>query len=485
MARKDRKPNAGQINSQSRKLRWLSGGSVAAAAALLAAAPQTAFAQSLLRAPGMMVENAPHGNTVSIPRPDMVQNIPHKAVPTLPNAHQPQNHTPDFHPRDVRISAPVERLPVNDIRISNPVTLPNAYQPQTRGPELSQAFQPHVQNPSLPNSNQPQSNLPDFDVQDIRITNPLTLPAAYQPQNRAPNFNPSEIEISAPAPDGLANIPINTLVPGLNEAQAFTPVAGQAFQGSITASSNVSLTTSTTALDVITVTAAEAFINWQPLDMEAATFDPGTGLVNNPINLLPTSRTLRFQSDGFNYTVLNRILPAATADGRPVQFNGLVQSFVDDAATTVGGNVWFYSPGGIIIGADSTFDVGGLVLTTNDITSPVTTGLFDDIIFDGVVDSTSAVTIEPGAEINALFNANAPQNDSYLAIVAPRINQGGDVNVDGSIAYVAAEAATISFGNGLMDISIPVGRGTSDAVGINHTGRHWGAGTHTRNGSFR
>ncbi|NRD91089.1 hypothetical protein C8024_19000 [Sphingopyxis sp. BSNA05] len=252
---------------------------------------------------------------------------------------------------------------------------------------------------------------------------------------------------------------------GLIAPQAFTPVSGQAFQANGTSpTGGVSFTSArTTNLDELQISVSEAIINWTPLDTDAATFG-SDGLVNNPIDILPAGRTLRFVSNGLDYTVLNRILPVATADGRLVQFNGLVESFVDLAGTTSGGNIWFYSPGGIIAGATSRFDVGSLVLTTNDIDT--TGGLFGssgEMRFAGVADSSSRVEIVAGAQINALNDRS-----SYVAMVAPRIVQDGSVNVDGSVAYVAAEQANLTINNGLFDISIGVG--TTDANGIVHSG---------------
>ena len=68
----------------------------------------------------------------------------------------------------------------------------------------------------------------------------------------------------------------------------------------------------------------------------------------------------------------------------------------------------------------------------------------------------------PGAQINAV------EPDSYVALVAPRVEQGGTVRVDGSAAYVAAEQATLTMNQGLFDIQVETG--TSDANGIVHTG---------------
>jgi hypothetical protein len=260
--------------------------------------------------------------------------------------------------------------------------------------------------------------------------------------------------------------------PHTAQAQTFTPVDGQAFQANVTSPTGGAVFSGprTTNLDQLQISLSEVVLNWTPLDTNAPT-SGADGLVNNPINILPGGRTLRFVSNGTNYTVLNRILPQVTADGRPVQFNGAVESFLDLGATTPGGNIWFYSPGGIIAGATSTFDVGSLVLTTNNIDTISST-----MSFNGVAGSSSSVIIENGATINALNDRS-----SYVAMVAPRIVQGGDVTVDGSVAYVAAEQADLTINNGLFDISI--GMGTSDANGIVHTGTTTGpASTPSFNG---
>ena len=253
--------------------------------------------------------------------------------------------------------------------------------------------------------------------------------------------------------------------PQVAQAQAFTPVEGQAFQANASSPTGgvLFLGPRTTNLDQMQISQSEVMINWTPLDTNAATFD-SNGLVDNPINILPSGRTLRFVSDGLNYTVLNRILPVATADGRPVQFNGTVESFIDTGGTTSGGNIWFYSPGGIIAGAASRFDVGGLVLTSNDIdTGSGFFGSGGEIRFRGIADSNSRVEIAAGAQINALNNGS-----SYVALVAPRVVQGGNVNVDGSVAYVGAEQADLTINSGLFDISI--GLGTTDGNGVVHSG---------------
>ncbi|MBB4641827.1 beta strand repeat-containing protein [Rhizorhapis suberifaciens] len=231
---------------------------------------------------------------------------------------------------------------------------------------------------------------------------------------------------------------------------------GQAFQGTPTiVSGSVSISQGST-VDTITLGSSQAVIDWQPSDTA------GTGTVN----FLPNGSTAIFQdpSGSTNFTVLNRILPVDGGGNptlRPVAFNGTVQSQLGNGP---GGAVWFYSPGGIIAGPTAVFDVGSLVLTTNaiDTSGPGLFGAGGEIRFAGTSGSTSRVTIQPGAQINALAAG------SYVALVAPLVEQRGTVNVNGSVAYVGAEAANITINNGLFDISI--GTGTTNANGVIHTG---------------
>ncbi|MEH6757463.1 MAG: hypothetical protein V7676_08130 [Parasphingorhabdus sp.] len=255
-----------------------------------------------------------------------------------------------------------------------------------------------------------------------------------------------------------------TSAPASVKAQAFNPVAGQAFQASATSPTGGVIFDGprTTNLDSLLISTPEVVINWQPLDTNAAVLGPD-GLPTNPINILPSGRTLRFSSASSDYTILNRILPNASAAGRPIEFNGAVESFTNG---NPGGNIWFYSPGGIIVGSTGRFDVGNLVLTANDIDT--TDGFFganNEIRFRGTENSTSAVSVTSGAQINAL------QEDSYVALVAPRVVQGGTVTVNGSAAYVAAEQADLIINtNNLFSIEIPLGAGTTDENGIVHSG---------------
>ena len=52
--------------------------------------------------------------------------------------------------------------------------------------------------------------------------------------------------------------------------------------------------------------------------------------------------------------------------------------------------------------------------------------------------------------------------------MAPRIEQGGKVRVNGSAAYAAGEQLSMTMNQGLFDIQVDVG--TSDYNGVVHTG---------------
>ncbi|MGN6059172.1 MAG: hypothetical protein ACTHOI_11395, partial [Sphingomicrobium sp.] len=225
----------------------------------------------------------------------------------------------------------------------------------------------------------------------------------------------------------------------------------QAFQGSITSSTgSVTRSMPSTTTETLTIGTSTATINWST--------NPQQG--GGPINFLPAGNTATFTSTPglADYTVLNRILPAG---GQAIALNGHVISTLQGTNAT-GGNVWFFSPGGIVIGATAVFDVGGLLLTTNNVTNFGTTATGFNASFATGADLNTKVQIQSGAQINAL------QQNSYVAIVAPRIEQGGTVQVNGSAAYVAGQQVSLTMNQGLFDIQVDVG--TNDPNGIVHTG---------------
>lgn len=233
------------------------------------------------------------------------------------------------------------------------------------------------------------------------------------------------------------------------------PAHAQAFEGTPTVVSGGVGINRTPGTDNIRVDTNQAVINWTTND---------TAIGGGVINFLPNGRTAFFRNNPTTqnqFTVLNRIIP--TDPSRAIAMNGTIISQLQTGAGLVsGGNVWFYSPGGIVIGATGVIDVGGLVLTSLD---PVRDAGGNFVTAGGsftlgpAARANSYVQVDPGAQIRL-----TPEN-SYVAMVAPIIRQNGGVNVNGTAAYVAAEAATLTFGGGLFDIQVTTGTNGDAAAG--------------------
>jgi filamentous hemagglutinin family protein len=243
----------------------------------------------------------------------------------------------------------------------------------------------------------------------------------------------------------------------------------QAFLGTPTVVTGTAGVSTGVGSTTINVGSSETVINWAPNDIT------GTGT----IDFQPAGTTATFQARG-NFTVLNRILPVDTKgnpSARMVSLNGTVNSTLIGGSGITAGNVWFYTPTGLIIGPTATMNVGGLILTTDDIqftpndpisgTNGTIYGPGGVIQFRGAANSTGLVDVQAGAQLNAVGNS------SYIAMVSPRIQQGGTVSADRSIAYVAAEQADVTINAGMFDISIVAG--TTDPNGIVHTGTTTGS----------
>ncbi len=232
-------------------------------------------------------------------------------------------------------------------------------------------------------------------------------------------------------------------------------VAAQSFQGTPTVLvGNPTFSTSPNRTTIF-INGNLTVINWQP-----------TNTGSGPVLFQPAGTTAEFFSANTpDFAVLNRILPVdaggAAVLNRPVRFDGTVTSTFSSGNA---GSIWFYTPGGIILGASSVFDVGSLVLSTSDINpASLFVGNNGTINFTGTPNPASAITLENGARVNALINGS-----SYVAMVAPRIVQNGNIQVDGSAALVGAEAVDITMNGvtGLFDIAVSTG--TSDANGVVH-----------------
>ncbi|MCJ8155893.1 hypothetical protein [Sphingomonas sp. LaA6.9] len=244
-------------------------------------------------------------------------------------------------------------------------------------------------------------------------------------------------------------------------AAARAPEArAQGFQGTgVVAGGSATITTPTATQTDIAINSDRAVINWTPTD---------TAIGGPAIDFLPAGSTASFSRVGQDFTVLNRIVPTDVTRG--IALNGAVLSSTSGSVPNSVGNVWFYSPGGIAIGASATFDVGSLLLSTLDVADADFLDTSDSSYNFGfnpaTVIATSAITIAPGATINT------PNENSYVAMIAPRVVQGGRVDVNGTATYVAAEQTTINMSSGLFAIDITAG--TTDANGIVHSGNTTG-----------
>jgi len=157
--------------------------------------------------------------------------------------------------------------------------------------------------------------------------------------------------------------------------------------------------------------------------------------------------------------------------------------------------VWFYSPGGIIVGNNASFDVGSLLLTTlnpdpgNLPGTPGNPSSFADFN-DGTLNATIGFVTDGSAPLDVNGNnisqvqiggTAAILAQNYVGIVAPRIvKTGGSIRTGGAIGFAAGEQVDLDIesSGGLFGISIPIGSGyqggaQTDAA-IVHTGGNTG-----------
>ena len=260
-----------------------------------------------------------------------------------------------------------------------------------------------------------------------------------------------------PSPCGpRSGLMLSCAVAAILAAGASQQARAQAFQGNESVVGGVATRTITgSTTETITIGSSTATINWSPYDVE------GSGT----IDFLPAGNTATFTNDPSatsTFTVLNRILPLDPS--RPIALNGHLISQLQDLSqnVTTGGNVWFYSPGGIVVGSSAVFDVGGILLSANDPINFATSASGFSGQFVSSPSSTAMVQVQSGAQINATAG------NSYVALIAPRVEQNGAVRVDGSAAFVAAQDVTMTMNQGLFDIQVNLG--TDDPNGIVHTG---------------
>ena len=234
-----------------------------------------------------------------------------------------------------------------------------------------------------------------------------------------------------------------------------TPASAQSFAGTgaftVNGGGGASIGTSPNTTTIL-LNPGQTVIDWSPTD---------TAIGGGSINFQPSGTTANFVGSG-NFAVLNRINPADST--RSVTLNGIIQTLVLGNNASVDGSLYFYTPGGFVIGSTARINVGSLVLSASPIT--VSGGSFingTSVTFGQAPNAASAIVTAAGSQINATAG------DAYVAMVAPRVQHGGSINVSGSAALVGAEAATINFSpDGLFDIQIV--SGTTDANGVSING---------------
>ena len=203
----------------------------------------------------------------------------------------------------------------------------------------------------------------------------------------------------------------------------------------------------------ISVFSRTAVIDWTPAEDNNG----------DALDFLPTNTTAFFLAGDSNpdFAVLNRILPST--NGNVVVMDGTVISRIFDQSGNPlpGGFVAFYSPTGILIGSNATFDVGSLLLTTLE---PDLASFQNFVENNGTLalaaspGSTARIQIDSGAQIIA-----SPEN-AFFSVVAADVQMSGSSIINGSQAYVAGEVVNLRFSNGLFDIEIPTGTAASGTV---------------------
>ncbi|HEY0446636.1 MAG TPA: hypothetical protein VGD19_09310, partial [Allosphingosinicella sp.] len=202
------------------------------------------------------------------------------------------------------------------------------------------------------------------------------------------------------------------------------------FRGTPTLQTKAIVTTGADTSTRVEIIAPRAIVNWNASDN----------------NFLPEGAVANF-SGANPYIVLNRITPASP--NAAIQLNGIVNSTIAEAR---GGDVWFYSPSGILVGASGRFNVGSLLLTANPLTMGDDAFIQGETLFNFSRDvGNAAVEIDRDAMISALGS------NAYVALIAPRVRQSGEITVNGSAAYVAADKVSMTISGSLFDIEVTGG----------------------------
>ncbi|TVV70801.1 beta strand repeat-containing protein, partial [Sphingomonas solaris] len=208
----------------------------------------------------------------------------------------------------------------------------------------------------------------------------------------------------------------------------------------------------------VQLTNPNSVITWQP-----------TQVGGTSVNFQDTGGTTTFVGPrgASDFIVLNR-LPAT--ETRSITLNGTTNGVLF-GGTTPAGTIWFDSPGGIFVSGSATFNVGSLLLSTNAIGYNAASGYGavdpNSIVFGGPAGSQSTIRIASGAQL--LASGAGSFGSNYIALVAPRIDQGGLVSA-AQAAYVAAESGDMTINSGLFSIAITNGTTATFSEGLGRDG---------------
>ncbi len=224
-------------------------------------------------------------------------------------------------------------------------------------------------------------------------------------------------------------------VPAVCQAQSFQATPSVAF-GTVTIDQSVANTTT------VTVDSNRAIVDWTRSDL------PGT----TQFTFQPAGTTANFvKGSGAGaapYAILNRI--ASTEASASALFDGTVND------VSGGNSIFFYNSGGFVLGANSRFNVGNLVLSAGAFALDGASDFFpgsSQFSVASAAGSNAGVEIQAGAQINS----SVAGSQSFVVAVAPKITQAGAITTAGSSALVAAEAAAFQFTAGLFDITVSSG----------------------------
>ncbi|NIQ95717.1 MAG: hypothetical protein GWN87_17055, partial [Desulfuromonadales bacterium] len=219
-----------------------------------------------------------------------------------------------------------------------------------------------------------------------------------------------------------------------------------AFQATPTiAQGTVTIDRSVPNQDTITVTGFDAIVDWVQTESGG-----------DALGFLTSGNTAVFQGaiGEPDFGIINRVLP--DTNGNMALLDGTVISQLQPAGGPAlpGGYVVFFSPTGWIVGNNSSFNIGKLLITS---LTPDPNSFINFADIGGTLNlsttpaDTSLITIQPGASITGT------EEGSAFMVVAPQIDMQGTADINGSTVYAAGEVVNLTMADGLFDIQIPLG----------------------------